>query len=290
MGCSPSWLCGCGLFLTVWLVLMLYPVSLYMKEETLIAIFVNKVKQDKIMVEEEIEELHRITASIPTPLVPLPERKRIVLSTNDAKDFDCKIIPREEMNRFGLEQPRTGNFHNESEVWKMWEVTQCIRTTVETLRTLKGKEGIPRKILEGYFVAKRLMLCDLTVPITRLPDTTEYLKKNYGPDELTLLVEGSEVFSHLFQHLGDCVYKAEFRLTVQGSFYVTIQNSRENYQALNELIDAYPDTNYDYLLHPWYTIVFGSQLETEQDILRLRVEEKEMPLCMGGEAGRWIYV
>ncbi len=66
-------------------------------------------------------------------------------------------------------------------------------------------------------------------------------RARYGPDEVSLTLEGPEVFANVRAlYNGTCVYRFPFRVTIPGVFRAVVLVTRTHWTALTELTADFP--------------------------------------------------
>ena len=87
-----------------------------------------------------------------------------------------------------------------------------------------------------------------SLEISGSPETTDFLHRTTGPDEILLSVEGPSIQMFILQP-SDCnAYLTSFRIPVAGNYRVKLVSQRNNYAAVNEISDIHPPIEYDKLL------------------------------------------
>ena len=119
------------------------------------------------------------------------------------------------------------------------------------------------------------------------------LRERFGPDELTLELEGPEIVWMMQRHLGQCKYMFEYRVETPGLYRLVARSYRGNFESINEVQGGvggpyyFPPIHYDDLVGEWAWIdlkVYSGDAWEGQ-----KVAYSDMEVCdRGDEPGRWV--
>eukprot|EP00667_Euglena_gracilis_P009959 EG_transcript_10133 len=89
---------------------------------------------------------------------------------------------------------------------------------------------------EGSVRIARQDACPEEEPFSEDRNTTDLVRRRFGPDSFRVRLEGPEVFVVPFRHEGQCQYAGRFRTTVGGWFTLQATHLFGRYHAVTELI------------------------------------------------------
>jgi hypothetical protein len=144
-------------------------------------------------------------------------------------------------------------------------------------------------VLRGTFTVERLEDCNLQKPFLYDQTIQEELQKRFGPDELTMELEGREIVWMYQRHVGSCQYKFTYRVDTPGLYRLIAYSYRGNFESLNERQESgyyFPPITYDNLVGEAAWI----DLTPAQGDESLQVTPKKLPMCSQLNApGRWVH-
>lgn len=83
------------------------------------------------------------------------------------------------------------------------------------------------------------------------------LRERFGPDELTMELEGPEIVWMKQEHLGECKYRFEYRVAEPGLYRLVAWSYRGGFESINEVQGGsggpyyFPPIRYDDLVGEW---------------------------------------
>jgi len=150
--------------------------------------------------------------------------------------------------------------------------------------------------LRGTFIVKRLRGCDLVSHFVHDDNIEKELRQKFGPDELTMELEGPELVWMPQRHVGDCVYKFDYRVETPALYRLVGFSFRGGYESLNEVQEQgfyFPPLSYDDLTGEWAWIdlkLYADGGEGEGNHHRSRGTGGAVPQCGRLDApGRWVH-
>ncbi|ORY40738.1 hypothetical protein BCR33DRAFT_357837 [Rhizoclosmatium globosum] len=148
---------------------------------------------------------------------------------------------------------------------------------------------------QGYFVVSRIdkVRCDkdLDIDVSNHKLYNQYVKDEFGPDLFHVVFDGPERAStSMWRHLGNCEYKIPFRLTNPGVYSVQLILAYEQFRALNELTDVWPQTNLSQLIPSTFTLDVCSKHCTPFTSKMVHSMHPSLPLCSRTEPTQGVYL
>jgi hypothetical protein len=147
-----------------------------------------------------------------------------------------------------------------------------------------------KSVLQGKFVVQRLHDCNLEKSFLYDKAIEGELRDRFGPDELTLELEGPEFVWLEQKHVGSCKYHFAYRVETPGLYRLVGYSYRGGYESLNEKQEPeyyFPPIQYDNLVGDSVWIDLNHR---EGDISAEITHKKKRLKCTKlNSPGRWVH-
>jgi hypothetical protein len=146
-----------------------------------------------------------------------------------------------------------------------------------------------KSVLQGKFVVQRLHDCSLEKSFLYDKAIEGELRDRFGPDELTLELEGPEFVWLEQEHVGSCKYNFAYRVKTPGIYRVVGFSYRGDFESLNEKQESdyyFPPILYDNLVGDSVWIDLSLR---EGDTFTENTYKKHAKCTKLDSPGRWVH-